>query len=198
MGTNDLIRNLEFEFHATHAGTPDWQMSLWDFSSAEGSPLTTFGDTPDRSAGTQSKTNQIGCRNFSQLEHNFPTGWYNEINSTIISKDKTMKAEFEFVAKLNDEDWVNGEPVTEISVIEMERYGKRGFLWYYNDRGVPHSTNEEGEGLWIGTDQQTGTMQYHLPRSASRAIRKIAKSFIQAQSNPGCGQIKAMRIAGKV
>lgn len=109
-----------------------------------------------------------------------------------------MKAEFVFIARLNDEDWINGEPVTETGVIKMEQYGKRGFLWYYNDNTTPYSTNGEGEGLWAGTDQQTGTMQYSLPRRASRAIRKIAKSFIQAQSSPGCGQIKAMRISGKV
>lgn len=109
-----------------------------------------------------------------------------------------MKAEFEFIARLNDEDWVNGEPVTKTGAIEIERYGKRGFLWYYNDNTTPYSTNEQGEGLWAGTDQQIGTMQYSLPSRASRAIRKIVKSFIQAQSSPGCGQIKAMRVSGKI
>lgn len=109
-----------------------------------------------------------------------------------------MKIEFEFIARLNDEDWANGEPVTETGAIEMERYGKHGFLWYYNDNTTPYSTNENGEGLWAGTDQETGTMQYSLPRRASRAIRKIAGAFIQAQSNAGCGQIKTMRVSGKV
>lgn len=36
MNTNDLIRNLEFEFHATPAGTPNWEMSLWDFLTSRG------------------------------------------------------------------------------------------------------------------------------------------------------------------
>lgn len=36
MDTNDLIRNLEFEFHATHAANPDLEMSMWDFLISRG------------------------------------------------------------------------------------------------------------------------------------------------------------------
>ena len=31
MDTNDLIRNLEFEYHGIRAANPDWDKSLWDF-----------------------------------------------------------------------------------------------------------------------------------------------------------------------
>lgn len=109
-----------------------------------------------------------------------------------------MKAEFEFVARLNDEDWINGDPVTKSGVIEMERYGERGFLWNYNNNPVPHSTNENGNGLWIGNDQSQGTLQFSLPKSPNRAIRKITKQFVEAQSSPGCGQIKKMKISGEI
>lgn len=109
-----------------------------------------------------------------------------------------LKAEFEFAPRLNDKDWATGKPEIETGTIKMERYGEKGFLWYYNDNTTPYSTNENGNGLWSGTDQQKGTMQYHLPNHPKKAIRKVAKEFIQAQSNPGMGQIKKMKISGKI
>lgn len=31
MEINDLIRNLEFEYHSIQAANPDWNMGIWDF-----------------------------------------------------------------------------------------------------------------------------------------------------------------------
>jgi len=33
---SDVMQQLEFEWHATKAGTPGWQVSLWDFLRSRG------------------------------------------------------------------------------------------------------------------------------------------------------------------
>lgn len=109
-----------------------------------------------------------------------------------------MKAKFEFVSRLNDEDWINGDPVTERGVIEMERYGKCGFLWHTEGQPSPGSTNEEGEGLWDGNQQVKGTMQYNLPKSPQKAIRKLVNQHALSRANAGLGQIKSLKITGRV
>lgn len=101
-----------------------------------------------------------------------------------------MKAEFEYTARIN-EDW---EKETETAVLEMEPYGQRGWIWTTNGGISYGSTNEEGEGLWDGTQQVLGTTQFNLPSKDTKAIRILAKRHAKARANTGCGQIKHIKL----
>lgn len=103
-----------------------------------------------------------------------------------------MQAKFTYTTSIDK----GGNMDTESATLSIERYGRRGWIWT-TDGGDSHgSTNEEGEGLWDGTRQERGTMQYHLPAKPSKAIRVLVRQHIKSRAAPGCGQIKSLKIVG--
>jgi len=76
---------------------------------------------------------------------------------------------------------------TKVSIKHLRNYAGRGWAWTvitkyaYLDEPIIEdwSTNEGGDGLWLGEHQILGTCQFHLSDSRPSAYSKIRRYFME-------------------